>query len=148
LCGEVPGIAGSETLELTLEAGLAAAAHELGARTTGFFEIDDSRLPLQALGGTLIVEGGVVVPSDEHPSSAFERRVLAAACQDCGEAQPVAEASAGGVHAGFSFLLGAIVALTLMAVTVALVFFTRYLRSLEAEEAYLRERWGVRGRME
>ncbi len=148
-CSEVADIGESQAMEASLNAGLAAAAYAMGAHTTGFFEIDDSQLALEALGGTLIEQAGVVVPSGKHPFSALgDGDPAGIACQDCGDTDAVAQASASGVRIGFGIPFAAIVVMILIAAAVGLFYIVRYIRSLEAEESYLRERWGVRGRMD
>ncbi len=150
LCGTLPGAAGNEfTPDFNLEASLAGAVFTLGTPTTGFFEIDETRLALQALAGTLIVQAGVVVPAHEHPSSAMEGVVFAQpSCQDCGGAPSTADSSITGTHLGIGFPLVALLALAAVAFTVPLIYIVRSLRSLHAEEHYLKDRWGVRTRVE
>ncbi len=148
LCGSVPGIAGGEADSFSLEASLTGAVFALSTSGAGMVDIDDvaTSLPVRIFGGTLVEEAGVVVPSNRHASSALPGSIFEnAACEDCAATATDVRSSA---RLGFGVPLLAILSALLIAIALPLFYLVRYLRSLDSEEAYLKQRWGVRSKME
>ncbi len=143
---EISSAVGMGSPEVTLEAGLDSSIFEADRSSNTFDRLED-RTVAELLGGTLILQGGVLVPSKERPVSALEGNEFGAAdCENCANVMPATE-NATGARRRFRLPLIGVSVLALAGICALLFFFISDLRAVATENVYVRQRWGVKARI-